>query len=182
MSVTETRRIELLEAARQTMGRDVAITVTEMLPPSGWGDVATRQRVDALERDIHVRFDALETKYDARFDAIDARFKAVGARFDAIETTIDTRFDAIDMRFDSFAAEMRSELRAGIAEIQANTMRWAVGTIVAMAGVGAAVAGMILPVRLTDQTPPKTDVRSRSVTAKGHEPGWRPAKSGSPLV
>ena len=57
---------------------------------------------------------------------------------------MDARFNAVDMRFDSFAAEMRSELRAGFAEIQANTMRWAVGTIVAMAGVGAAVAGVIL--------------------------------------
>ena len=48
------------------------------------------------------------------------------------------------MRFDSFAAELRSELRAGIAEMQANTMRWAVGTIVAMVGVGAAAAGVVL--------------------------------------
>lgn len=37
MSVTETRWIELLEGARQTMGRDVAITLMDMLPPSGWG-------------------------------------------------------------------------------------------------------------------------------------------------
>ena len=136
MSVTETRRIELLEAARQTMGRDVAITLMEMLPPSGWGDVATRQRVDALERDINARFNAV----DARFNAVDMRFDAVDARFDAV----DARFDEVDMRFDSFAIEMRSELRAGFAEIQANTMRRAVGTIVAMFGVGAAVAGVIL--------------------------------------
>ncbi len=119
MSVTETRRIELLEAAQQSMGRDVAITLMEMLPPSGWGDVATRQRVDSLERSMSLQFDAIETKYDARFDAV-------------------------DMRFDSFAAEIRSDLRAGIAEMQASTTRWAVGTIVTMIGVGAAVAGVIL--------------------------------------
>ena len=150
MSVTETRRIELLEAARQTMGRDVAITLMEMLPPSGWGDVATRQRVDALERDINARFDAVDARFDAvdtRFNAVDARFDAVDMRFDAVDArfdAVDARFDEVDMRFDSFAIEMRSELRAGFAEIQANTMRRAVGTIVAMFGVGAAVAGVIL--------------------------------------
>lgn len=35
MSVTEDRRIALLEAAHQHWGRDVAITLMEMLPPSG---------------------------------------------------------------------------------------------------------------------------------------------------
>ena len=93
----------------------------------------TRIDLDSLERDMHNRFDAFETKYDARFDAVDARFDAV-----------DARFNAVDMRFDSFAAEIRSELRVGIAEMQASMTRWAVGTIVAMVGVGAAVTGVIL--------------------------------------
>ena len=52
MSVSEDRRIAVLEAASHHWGRDVAVTLMEMLPPSGWGDVATRQQLDALGREL----------------------------------------------------------------------------------------------------------------------------------
>ena len=59
MSVTEGHRLALHEAASQHWGRDVAVTLMEMLPPSGWGDVATRQQLDALESRIDVKLESL---------------------------------------------------------------------------------------------------------------------------
>jgi len=54
----------------------------EMLPPSGWGDVATRQRVDALERDMDLRFQLV----DQRFDMLEAKVEArIDAGFAALE-------------------------------------------------------------------------------------------------
>ncbi len=133
MTVTEARRIALLEAAQHALGREVAITLMEMLPPSGWGDVATRQRVDALEHDMRLQFDTQQARNDARFDVVDAPF------------------DGVDGRFDSFASEIHSEMRAGaaelradIAELRVSTTRWAVGTILSVAGVGAAVVGVLM--------------------------------------
>jgi len=54
VSIGERHRLELHDAARTSWGSDVASTLMEMLPPSGWGDVATRQQLD----DFEARFDA----------------------------------------------------------------------------------------------------------------------------
>lgn len=48
MSVDERHRLALHEAARQTWGPEVAVTLMEMLPAAGWAEVATRSDVDHL--------------------------------------------------------------------------------------------------------------------------------------
>ncbi len=131
MSVTETLRIELLEAAQRTLGRDAAITLMEMLPPSGWGDVATRQRVDSLECDIGLRF------------------------------------------------------RAGIAEMQASTTRWAVGTVVAVVGVGSRAHGRVSSDQSSGVTPRKSATRSRvssSRTSSRSSISWAITAPSSPAA
>jgi hypothetical protein len=58
MSVDEARRLLLHDAARAALGADAALVLMEMLPPSGWGDVATRQQLEALEQRFELRLDA----------------------------------------------------------------------------------------------------------------------------
>ena len=144
MSVTEDRRIALLEAAHQHWGRDVAVTLMEMLPPSGWGDVATRQRVDALERGMDLRFqlvdqrfETLETTIAARFDALETR---LGARIDGVET----RIDRVEVNVAGELAIMRREIQAGFATAEAHTIRWIVGTGVALIGTLSGLGGLVL--------------------------------------
>lgn len=50
------------------------MTLMELLPPTGWGDVATRQHVDLRFQIVDQRFEALEAHFDARFAALEARF------------------------------------------------------------------------------------------------------------
>ena len=59
MSDSEDRRIAVPEAATHHWGRDVAVTLMEMLPPSGWGDVATRRQLGALRDQMHREIDGL---------------------------------------------------------------------------------------------------------------------------
>ena len=59
----------MLEAAKEHWGRDVAITLMEMLPPAGWGDVATRQQLEAMESRLTVTFDAKLAVLGSRFEA-----------------------------------------------------------------------------------------------------------------
>ena len=49
MSVDERRRLQLAEAAKRALGNDEAVTLMELLPPVGWGDVATKQDLQRLE-------------------------------------------------------------------------------------------------------------------------------------
>lgn len=76
MSVSEDRRIALLEAAHHHWGREVAVTLMAMLPPSGWGDVATRQRVDALDHEMNLRFQLVEAKVGALGTTLRAELRA----------------------------------------------------------------------------------------------------------
>ena len=49
MSVNEARRLLLHDTAREHWNAEAALILMEMLPPSGWGDVATRQQLEAME-------------------------------------------------------------------------------------------------------------------------------------
>jgi hypothetical protein len=48
MSVDEARRLLLHDAAREAWGAEAALVLMEMLPPTGWADVATKQDVEHL--------------------------------------------------------------------------------------------------------------------------------------
>jgi hypothetical protein len=69
MSVDESRRILLHDAARTAWGAEAALVLMEMLPPSGWGDVATRQQLDQ-------KVEALEDRFDLRMDALRSDVRA----------------------------------------------------------------------------------------------------------
>jgi hypothetical protein len=46
------------------MGRERATTMMNLLPPVGWGDVATRRDLEILEERLEIRLDAMATKAD----------------------------------------------------------------------------------------------------------------------
>ena len=76
MSVTERARHELHERLVELMGRDHAETLMEHLPPTGWGDVATKADLDHLEARIDHRFESLEQHIDALEERIELRMEA----------------------------------------------------------------------------------------------------------
>lgn len=53
MAITEAQRFELHAGLRKVMGDDVANTLMEQLPPSGWADVARKSDIDHLEKRIN---------------------------------------------------------------------------------------------------------------------------------
>jgi hypothetical protein len=119
MSVDEGRRLLLHDAARGGWGADAALVLMEMLPPTGWGDVATRQQLEAVE-------DRLDSKIDALADRLDGK--------------IDALADRLDGKIDHEVGGLRSDMRAAIAEGQRRSLQWNVGTLIAVAGVVTAVA------------------------------------------
>jgi len=52
MAVDETKRYELHEAARRTLGESPGDTLMAMLPPVGWADVATKQDLHTLKMEV----------------------------------------------------------------------------------------------------------------------------------
>ena len=77
MTVTETNRFEMHLKLRDMMGDDVAETLMEHLPPTGWADVARKSDVDNLRAVTDVRF----TSIDSRLSGIVAGMWTMGAVF-----------------------------------------------------------------------------------------------------
>ena len=84
MSIDEARRLLLHDAARTAWGAEAALVLMEMLPPTGWADVATRQELGHLEARLGQRFDQLQAQIGHRPPGRDQprRFRRRGARFE----------------------------------------------------------------------------------------------------
>lgn len=79
MTTYDDRRFEMHETLRQLMGDDVAGTIMEHLPPSGWGDVARSHDLVTLQQSVNRRFDEAERRFtsiDQRIDRIETRLTA----------------------------------------------------------------------------------------------------------
>lgn len=62
MSISESRRYEMQEAFREHFGVNIADTLMEHLPPSGWGDVARVRDVEQMRKDVKSDLDLLESR------------------------------------------------------------------------------------------------------------------------
>jgi uncharacterized membrane protein YjjP (DUF1212 family) len=60
MTISEAQRFEMHLGLRKALGDDVANSLMEHLPPSGWSDVARTSDIDHL----HLRIDHLEARLD----------------------------------------------------------------------------------------------------------------------
>jgi hypothetical protein len=70
MAIDESRRLLLHGGLRTAVGADAALAMMEMLPPTGWGDVATRQQLDAVEARLDGRIDQLEATLDHHIETL----------------------------------------------------------------------------------------------------------------
>ena len=87
MAVDERTRHELHQRLDQVLGVEQAATLMSHLPPTGWGDVVTREHLD-------LRLSTLEARIDARLDGHDARFDEMLQRFDQWGESITDRLTA----------------------------------------------------------------------------------------
>ncbi len=62
MSVDEARRLLLHDAARDAWGPEAALVLMEMLPPTGWADVATKRDLEHLELKLDAKMARLERR------------------------------------------------------------------------------------------------------------------------
>lgn len=102
IAASEQQRHGLYAAFSESHGEEVAVNLLEALPPAGLPDLATKDDIALLRRDLQ----ALDDKTALRFEQVDRRFEQVDRRFDDFQTQIDRRFDQIDRRFDGFQAQI----------------------------------------------------------------------------
>lgn len=93
MAISEAQRFELHLGLQKVLGDDMANTLMEHLPPSGWNDVV---RIHDL---------------DARFEKVDRRIDGLEHRIDALEN----RIDGLNCRMDAFDGRLKLAISGGLA-------------------------------------------------------------------
>jgi hypothetical protein len=66
VTVSEAQRRALHDGLVKKLGADVADTLMDYLPPTGWSDVARRNDVDALGQTLRLEMQAMESRLGTR--------------------------------------------------------------------------------------------------------------------
>lgn len=103
MTIDEQQRFELHVGLRQALGDDVAGTLMEHLPPSGWSDVARARDLEHLREHFDATIATMQTGIEARFVRVDDRFTHYDERVDERFKRVDDRFTRIEACLDSIA-------------------------------------------------------------------------------
>ncbi len=114
MAIDERTRHALHQRLDEVLGADEAATLMAHLPPTGWGDVVTREYLD-------MAFQAQDARLEARFTQIDARFGRLEAKIDA------TRHELL--------AATRGELVAALAQQTRQMIVAMIGTVLSLAAL-----------------------------------------------
>jgi hypothetical protein len=95
MAITEQDRHLIYQRLEEVIGSEAAGKLMEHLPPTGWGDVATKRDLDHLSelngaefRRVDEKIDGLAGRLDEKIDGVAARLEA---KFDNLERTFEAR-------------------------------------------------------------------------------------------
>jgi hypothetical protein len=117
VAISESERLDMHLKLKDVLGEQVANTMINHLPPSGWTDVARKSDMDQRFDFVDQRFEAIDRRFEAidrrfevidrRFEAIDRRFDLIDQRFELLERRLAERFEAIDQRFEMIDQRFR---------------------------------------------------------------------------
>ena len=142
MTISEAQRFDMHRGLRDTLGDNVADTLMEHLPPTGWGDVARTRDIDRLEGSFHRlenRFDLLENHFDlleGRVERLENRIERLEGRVERLENRIEqleNRFERLEVRVERLEARFELlhaefyELRSDLTRRLDSFSRWAIG-------------------------------------------------------
>jgi uncharacterized protein YdcH (DUF465 family) len=127
MATTEHARHRLYQRLNELIGPDEADTLMELLPPTGWADVATKHDLAHQTEVTNARFDRIDIRFeqvdarfeqvDARFEQVDARFDQINARFEQVDQNIDARFGQLDDKIDARFGQLDDKIDARFGQL-----------------------------------------------------------------
>jgi hypothetical protein len=140
MAITEHQRNKLHNRAHEVLGTEEGDALMELLPPTNWGDVATRRDLDQSGTSIRAGF---------RAEFADFRTE-ITTQFADFRTEITTQFADFRSEMRGELASQRAETKADLADVHKaiSRMTWTmtvamITSVVASAGF-AFTAGLAL--------------------------------------
>lgn len=80
MAITEQDRIKLYHHFEEQMGQELATKMMDSLPPAGWGDIATKQDIEALRLATKEEFEHTRTVFKLEIETVTHRLGATMER------------------------------------------------------------------------------------------------------
>ena len=118
MSLTEYERLQVLKWFEEAMGAEIGANMMKLVPPVGWGDIATKTDLRALEDRLDTRIDRLDTRIDG----------------------LDTKIDGLAVTLRGEMAELRGEMRGLPGGLAKTFVTW----LLASQAATIAVVGFLL--------------------------------------
>src|SRR5262245_22984263 len=128
MAVSEYERTQLFNWFEEHMGTERATTMMNLLPPVGWGDVATRRDLEQLEERLDHKIESVAQHLGSRIDLVEARLGAMNEKMNGMAATMATKADLTESR-----VELQRTLVTWIFLAQATVVA-AVGLLIAYLG------------------------------------------------
>jgi len=122
-AISERDRRHLHEQAEASMDHQAADTLMDLLPPDGWGNLATKTDLALVTGALETRIGALEN----RVGALETRMGVLEKKVDAL----DEKVDALDKKMDDLGKRFGGLARTIVITI--------VATVVSVGGIIVAV-------------------------------------------
>jgi hypothetical protein len=130
MALDERARHHLYLRLEERLGAEAATTLMEHLPPTGWGDVATKRDLDQLRAATKADLDQLGAATKADVDQLRAATKA----------DLDHLREITSSDIQRMGDQLRAEFHRGMTDQTRTVVLANIGMFVAMAGVAFAAA------------------------------------------
>lgn len=95
--------------------------------------------LEIIETRMDARIGSLEQRMDTKFAQVDARFEQIDQRFEKM----DARFEKMEARFENIDGRLAS-MDTNIHKTAAETIKWVIGSAIAMAAAGITVITFVL--------------------------------------
>lgn len=81
MAATQAQRAALYVSLVDSMGEEAADTLMDQIPPSGWGQMATKEDLAGVEQRLQATLALALAQIDAKFADTNAKFADANAKF-----------------------------------------------------------------------------------------------------
>jgi hypothetical protein len=139
MSVSDHERAQLTNWFGEHMGPELGDAMMRILPPVGWGDIATRNGLQRLEDKLDGKIDLVAARLDAKIDLVAQRW---GAGIDRV----DARLDAMGETMSDGMSSLRSQMatKADVADSQRELARTLVTWILMAQATVVGAIGLLI--------------------------------------
>jgi len=139
MAIDERTRHELHQRLGAVLGADEAATLMAHLPPTGWGDIVTREYLDLALQAQDARMDARFAQIDGRFAQIDGRFAQIEGRFGEVDGRLGRLEERIDTVRHEILAAVRGELIGAVTQQTRQMIVAMIGTVLSLAALARVI-------------------------------------------